>query len=403
MKGAVLLFFCAILFQLSNAQKKLVIMGSSTAEGNGASNYNNSWAGKVTSFYNQNTSDGIDTTVTNIALGGLTTYQEMPTDFVPPTGRPAPDPNRNVNKALSYSPDVIIINLPTNDMASGFTKVEFMNNLRAMYQRITTAGVRCYITTSQPRTNLGTEWRDSLKTLKDSIINNFGLYAVDFWTDLVSSDGQNNIAAAYNSGDNVHVNDAGHNLLYIRVRDKSIFSTITLPVRLYNFYATAQNNDIVLQWKTEDESQDVTYEVQKISSANNYITIGTLTRQSNNPVYKFTDRNPVGGTNYYRIKINEAGTVTYSNVVTIHYQKPLAVNSIYHINKNTLGIKLQPADEKAAAFIITASNGVVLKKQLSQLNPGTNTINLPVENLSRGTYFLTVQTQNKTITKAFVH
>lgn len=134
-----------LLFFTTRAQKKVVIMGSSTALGNGASSYANAFAGKLTSYYNQNTSDGVDTTFINLAYPGYSTYELMPSDFIPPSGKPAFDPLRNITKALSYLPDVILINLPNNDMAREYTKKECMDNFRLMFARVNAAGVRCFM------------------------------------------------------------------------------------------------------------------------------------------------------------------------------------------------------------------------------------------------------------------
>ena len=70
-----------------NAQKRVVILGSSTAAGNGSSSYANSWVGRVDAYYNKNTTDGADTIFTNLAVSGYATYNEMPNNFVPPPGR----------------------------------------------------------------------------------------------------------------------------------------------------------------------------------------------------------------------------------------------------------------------------------------------------------------------------
>src|SRR5438309_5222513 len=57
------LFFCLLLSAQALAQKKIVILGSSTAAGNGASTYDSSWARRLYFEFNKNTSDGVDTTI----------------------------------------------------------------------------------------------------------------------------------------------------------------------------------------------------------------------------------------------------------------------------------------------------------------------------------------------------
>ena len=253
-------------FNTASAQKKLVIMGSSTAAGAGASP-GNSWAAKIEAFYRQNMADGLDTIVINLALGGYTTYLEMPTGFIPPPNRPFPDPNANVTKALSYSPDVVIINLPTNDIVLGYTKIEYMDNLRLMFSTINSAGARCFIATTQPR-NIGLAERTALRELVDSINNNFAIRSINFWSDLVSplTDPANiyTINPPVSAGDGIHINDLGHNYLFIRVRDKQIFaSNAPLPLFLKDFQAQQKNDFVIIKWSTEQEDPNTFFEIQR--------------------------------------------------------------------------------------------------------------------------------------------
>src|SRR3954463_9651933 len=96
-----LLFGALFLFALgTNAQKKIVILGSSTAAGNGSSVGDSCWAGRLQAYYQKNKTDGIDTVITNLAYPGYVTYQVMPTDFVLPANRTSwpQDTYRNVTR-----------------------------------------------------------------------------------------------------------------------------------------------------------------------------------------------------------------------------------------------------------------------------------------------------------------
>src|SRR5687767_836061 len=125
----------------SYAQKKIVILGSSTAAGGGASNFDSSWARRLQAEYRKNINPADpDTVIINHAVGGYVSYRIMPDNFIPPPNRPLPDINNNVTKALSYNPDIIIISLPSNDIASGYPEVEIMNNFRYLNQVIASRG-----------------------------------------------------------------------------------------------------------------------------------------------------------------------------------------------------------------------------------------------------------------------
>ena len=165
-----LVLFCTSLQSPLSAQKKVVVMGSSTAMGSAATSSALSWVGRMRTHYQNNATDGVDTSFLLVGGYGYVTYNQMPGSFTPPPGRPPHIPGYNVDQALSLAPDIVIINLPNNDVASGFTKKQVMDNLRYLYSYILsngTTGIQCYICTSQPRNDLPFAQRDSLRTLKD--------------------------------------------------------------------------------------------------------------------------------------------------------------------------------------------------------------------------------------------
>lgn len=385
------------LLQPVSAQKKVVIMGSSTAAGQGASTPANSWVGRLQTHFRQNNSDGLDTTVTSIAFSGQTSYHQMPTGFVSPIpGRPAPDPNSNVTRALSFSPDVIIINLPTNDIANGYTKKENMNNFRAMYQAITAANVKCYITTSQPR-SLSVALRDSLKTLADSVRNNFGLYSIDFWSDLVSTDGLNFIRPEVSVGDGIHINDLGHNYVFIRTRDRNIFANnIPLPLRLIDFKAQLIANKVIVKWRSELEEPGTTYELQRKTESGTgfqpvFSKAATGTGQATD--YSWTDISPLAGQNQYRLKMTEPNKESYSSTVSVIYKpKSFDIRRLYIDNSlSNLVVQINSQKEQHVLVEVINTAGVVLLQRKQVIGSTVNQFSLPVAHLAAGQYFFRVR------------
>lgn len=202
---------------------RIVVMGSSTAMGTGASVPDSNWVSKfrkyVRSFNPANE-------VINIATSSRTTYHLLnPNGFVPPEGRPVPDTLRNITKALSYNPDIIIINLPSNDVALNYTLAEQQANYERTLALTDAAGITVWVTTTQPRTALNAGQRNNLMVVRDWTYQRFGNKAIDFWTDLANPDGT--IVDAYNV-DGVHVNNMGHHLLYTRVVGERILDGFCL-------------------------------------------------------------------------------------------------------------------------------------------------------------------------------
>lgn len=387
-------------------QKKIVILGSSTAAGNGASSYSNSWAGKITSFYNQNTGDGLDTIVYNLAVGGYSTYEEMPTGFVPPASRPVPDISHNITAAMSYNPDIVIINLPSNDVTRGYRINEAMNNLRQMSAIASSGGARCFVTTAQPR-NEAPAMRDSLFAFKDSIIVSFGLKYIDFWSDIVTLDGTNMIRPEYNSGDGIHVNDAGHNLLYFRVRNKQVFAdNLPLPLKLISFTATSVNNSVKLNWSTAFEESNTLFYPEHSTDGVHFEQLAGFsgsggTQQKN---YSWTDHTPQKGMNLYRIRFTENGRTSYSGTLRVNMSLTgLAVAKVHVSASGDLSFSINADKQQAADLRIISSNGTALIRQTLRITEGPQQYTVPVQHLPAGQYFMVLRSaDNKVTTTAFI-
>ncbi|MDP4254893.1 MAG: T9SS type A sorting domain-containing protein [Bacteroidota bacterium] len=211
-------------------KKRIGLLGSSTTIGNGASNYDSSYAGRLLTYYK---SAGIIDTVINMAAMGYDVYQAMPTGYVPPADVTAkmyptdtPDPARNITAMLQQKPDVVIVCFPTNGF-DVLTISEIMTPFQTIYNTCTAAGVQCYITTSQPRTDpqFNQASQQFLQVVRDSILNRFGSHAINFY-DAVTVPGTTNQMPQYAYYDNIHLNDAGHLALFNVVVGANIFQNL---------------------------------------------------------------------------------------------------------------------------------------------------------------------------------
>lgn len=204
-------------------QTKIVVIGSSTAAGVGPSEPDSAWVNRYRNYlYGRNTT----TSVINLAVGGYTTYELMPDDFIPPVGRPSPSKSHNITKAISYSPEGIIINLPSNDVTRGFSIEEQLANYDTMLSRAFQYSIPVWISTTQPR-NLNDTKRLIQIEMRDSTFSHFGDFAIDFWSGLANDDGT--IKSIFNSGDGIHLNNAGHRILFNRVVDANVYEKTIFP------------------------------------------------------------------------------------------------------------------------------------------------------------------------------
>ena len=157
--------------------KRVVAIGSSTTAGNGASSKDSAWVRLLSKYYKCQL--GVADTIYNLGVPGSDNYWAMPTGYIPPPLRPSPDNEHNISKArfllndLSIASDgVIIINYPTNNYID-YTIEEIMSSLQLIHDSAISGGNRCFITTTQPRTDASFNTADvkrKLADIKDSII-----------------------------------------------------------------------------------------------------------------------------------------------------------------------------------------------------------------------------------------
>jgi lysophospholipase L1-like esterase len=402
------LFFLILLSPINKSfsQISMVVLGSSTAAGTGASVYDSAWAGKLQLEFRKNTSAGNpDTVVVNLAVGGYVTYQVMPTGYTPPAGRPAPDPDHNATKALSFSPAIIIINLPTNDIGAGYTPKEYMDNLRYLLQYINNAGSKVYITTTQPRSQYDFNKRLSLFQLVDSINNNFGSYAIDFWTDLATTDGQYNLLPEVNSGDDIHVNNLGHRLLFQKVKAKNIFAdNAPLPLSLFNFQAQVKDNSVILKWHAELQEPNSFFEIQRCAVNKEFKAMAKENVNDNGLAadYSWLDDNPLPGKSLYRLKIIEPRKISYSKAVEVSFnKKSLVINELYS-SSNYLYAEIVTAKSGVFSIRIINGSGAVVQEQTNSIIAPGSLLSIPIAKLAEGQYFLQVEGSDVSDIKRFV-
>ncbi|WP_040281170.1 GDSL-type esterase/lipase family protein [Psychroserpens damuponensis] len=220
----------------------IVVIGSSTAEGIGASSPEFAWVNLYAkALFQKNTRIN----VINYGKGGYTTYHLLPTGTPIPGGVGVTiDTERNITKAISDQPIAIIVNLPSNDTANGYPVADQLNNFATLYNEAVTNTIPIWITTTQPR-NFGspTQIQDQID-VRDGIISTYGTNSIDFWTNVAETDGT--ILSQLDYGDGVHLNNLGHNILFNKVLGKDIENAdciSNLPVGAYLYCNDSWKND----------------------------------------------------------------------------------------------------------------------------------------------------------------
>ena len=188
----------------------VVIMGSSSAAGAGASHYERSWAGLYTK--KQQLSGNL---VHNIARGGHTTYHALPDFCLVSAERFQPDPEHNLDQALLLEPDLVIISYPSNDAALGWSASESLSNILLLRSLLYERGIASIVVGAQPR-QLNAARVIELERLNAQLKTQLDHCLVDVYADLVLNDA---LDPSYDYGDGVHLNNAGHQRVFERLSE----------------------------------------------------------------------------------------------------------------------------------------------------------------------------------------
>jgi lysophospholipase L1-like esterase len=230
----------------TSTPKKLVFIGSSTTAGYGSTGYvsgttsDSSYVGRVLKYYNDL---GILTTTAGVNLGQSTTdiYQAQPSWYVPPVGRNSPLAGRNITAALALSPDVIIVNYPSNSY-DFLTVTETMAAFRRIKATVDSANKIVFFTTCQPRPGFAPSEELKLIQFSDSIRAQFPNNYIEFYNPLADETNPQAFVPAYDFGDNVHTNDAGHKQLARQVIATNVFKSFVTSESTISTPTTANTN-----------------------------------------------------------------------------------------------------------------------------------------------------------------
>ncbi len=372
-----------------NDYNYIVMLGSSTSAGTGANPPDSAW---VNRFRKHLLSNDSTWRVANLAVGGFKTYHVMPTGFVPPAGRPTPRTSNNISYALEYNPVAIIINLPSNDAASGYPISEQIANYDTLVNFAAQRNIRFWITTTQPRNFTSQSQLDALMAMRDSTWSRYGSMGIDFWTGIALSTGY--INPLYNSGDGIHLNNAGHRIIYERAAAKVI--PAVLPVELVSFTASEVREGIRLEWETATELNNKGFEIERRVNDGSYSQIGFVPGKGTTAGagrYSFEDINFESGLTYcYRLKQTDFdGSFTYSDEIKITPSLPseyvLYQNYPNPFNPSTKISFSIPQDGFVTLKIYDIAGNLVTDVYSGMLSAGKHSLNFEGGTLAGGVYF----------------
>lgn len=170
-----------------------------------------------------------------------------------------------------------------------------------------------------------------------------------------------------------------------------------LPIELLSFTGRNAGTENILEWSTSSETNNDFFTLERFNGST-FEALGEVDGAGNSTIvlnYLFEDKNPLVGTNYYRLKQTDFnGLVKYSpQIVTIEFAKPteylLYPNPaseniiLYTSNSKDENIDIEITD--VAGRILYRKEKIIMKNQIN------NETTISISNFDEGIYYLVIR------------
>ena len=177
----------------------------------------------------------------------------------------------------------------------------------------------------------------------------------------------------------------------------------TLPIVSIPLTGIGKQNDNLLYWSTESETNTNHFEIQNSVDGSNFINTGSVVAKGNTTsksYYSFTHHDPLKVVNYYRIKqVDGNGKINYSNTISI---KPAGEQTKMTVIPNPFNASVLVAVNLKsggnATLTITDMLGRPVKTMICPVTQGFNSILVNgLEPLPSGTYILQIKNEDQVV------
>lgn len=175
-----------------------------------------------------------------------------------------------------------------------------------------------------------------------------------------------------------------------------------LPVTFSYFHALVKKDHVALEWETSSEIDNEGFHVEKSTDGKNYEAFAFVDgkgHSSNQEIYGWSDRSPIAGKNYYRLKqVDFNGNERYSDVVTAEVQGIRTISVKYEFSNQELVVFSKQPLKHIEIFDITGVKLMDIK-----LDDGLNEKRIDLTSMHAGNYIVIASTENgKKTTDKFV-
>jgi len=211
----------------------------------------------------------------------------------------------------------------------------------------------------------------------------------------------------------IDINDASATSFYIErqsgartIIDNIVWTaySVPAPVTLTSFKANLDKGAIAINWSTSSEENNDYFSIEHSTDARNYTEFGQVNGAGTTQIeqnYSYVHKTPANGLNYYRLKqIDFDGAFEYSpvQVVEVKRENPISIFPSQAFEKITIDLA-EATKEETVIGVYDVMGRMVLSQVLGAEATRSE---LNIANLSKGHYFIQLQTGNERYTERFI-
>ena len=170
-----------------------------------------------------------------------------------------------------------------------------------------------------------------------------------------------------------------------------IFHTTSapLPVKLAAFTVDKIENSSLLKWETTSETNSDHFEIEKSTDTKTWKKIGEVTAGAESTgllTYSFTDNEPAGGNNFYRLKmVDQDGTFAYSRIRSVSFENSKSIGVYPNPVVDRLYVNADQLNKVESIRIINAF-GQIVSNTFKITDEG-----LTLGNITNGIYIIQIK------------
>lgn len=180
---------------------------------------------------------------------------------------------------------------------------------------------------------------------------------------------------------------------------------LPLAVSWLSFEAFRSDAGVALRWLTSLETNNAGFEIERSGDGIHFTVIGAVEAGKDGHSiqgYNFTDRSPINGTNYYRIRQNDFdGKASYSALRTVYFNSGI-FSSVAWPNPSSGNLTLNVMNASGPSLDVRVYNvaGEIVYQQFMEDVSNVTNVNIAIE--ETGIYMMLVSTENERSTHRIV-